>query len=191
MFSAVLDTCVLWPSLQRDFLLSLAVENLYRPLWSSAILEELEMHEARKLVGRGVSMPDADRSAQRLVAQMTAAFDDACVSGWEPLDGTYGLPDRDDEHLVAAAVVGGAGTIVTMNVRDLPADRLPAHVQVTSPADFALETVEIDPERAFEGVVKMAERRRRDPVQSVDQVLMILGDRYGMVAAAAVLNGAR
>ena len=191
MFSAVLDTCVLWPSLQRDFLLSLAVENLYRPLWSSAILEELEMHEARKLVGRGVSMPDAHRSAQRLVEQMTAAFDDACVSGWEPLDGTYGLPDRDDEHLVAAAVVGGAGTIVTMNVRDLPADRLPAHVQVTSPADFALETVEIDPERAFEGVVKMAERRRRDPVQSVDQVLMILGDRYGMVAAAAVLKGAR
>jgi len=80
---------------------------------------------------------------------------------------------------------------VTMNVRDLPADRLPTHVQVTAPADFALETVEIDPERAFEGVVKMAERRRRDPVQSVDQVLMILGDRYGMVAAAAVLKGAR
>ncbi|MGB9223100.1 PIN domain-containing protein [Mycobacterium sp.] len=108
MFAALLDTSVLWPGLQRDFLLSLAVEGLYRPLWSTAILDELCYQEARKLIDRGHDPALASQRAQRLVDRMRTAFDEAIVVSWESLEGTFGLPDIDDEHVAAAALVGGA-----------------------------------------------------------------------------------
>jgi len=54
MFVALLDTSVLWPSLQRDFLLSLHIQGAYRAIWSEAILDELEFQEAAKLMKRDV-----------------------------------------------------------------------------------------------------------------------------------------
>jgi len=88
MFAALLDTSVLWPSLQRDFLLSLAIEGLYRPLWSTASLAELEFHEIEKLINRGEPPTAATARASHLISQMTTAFDDALVENWEPHDGT-------------------------------------------------------------------------------------------------------
>ena len=114
-----------WPSLQRDFVRSLAIEGLYRPLWSSAILAELEYHEKHKLIDRGEQPEVAAARARHLIDRMTTAFDDALVENLEPHDGTFGLPDPDDEHVVAAAVVGGAGAIVTDNLRDFPIARIP------------------------------------------------------------------
>ncbi|MDP9799582.1 hypothetical protein J2S43_008094 [Catenuloplanes nepalensis] len=127
MFTAALDTCVLWPSMQRDFLLSLAVEGMYRPTWSSVAMEELEYHEARKLQRRqGMRTSQADGRAAALIAQMRPHFGDAEIFGFEALEGTFDLPDPDDEHVVAAAVLAGAGVIVTSNIKDFPGDRIPA-----------------------------------------------------------------
>lgn len=142
VFTALLDTCVLWPSLQRDFLLTLAVEGLYRPIWSSAILDELKYAEEQKLIERGEDPRKASRRARHLVSKMRRAFDDAEVEGWEGLDGTYGLPDTNDEHVVAAAIVGRAGVIVTMNIKDFPEHKLPPGLQIHPPTTFAANTVE-------------------------------------------------
>ncbi|NLE79303.1 MAG: PIN domain-containing protein [Rhodococcus sp.] len=183
MFAAVLDTSVLWPSRQRDFLLSLAIAGLYQPLWSDVILDELEYHEAAKLESHG---SDA-AAAARLVGRMRAAFDDAVVTGWEPLDGSYGLPDPDDEHVVAAAVVGGAGVIVTHNFKDFPEGRVPKHLQVVSAAEFAADNVAVSPIVARQAVETMVERLA-NPAMSVEEVLALLVDRYEMTDAVALLR---
>jgi hypothetical protein len=183
MFTALLDTSVLWPSLQRDFLLSMAAEGLYRPIWSQAILGELVRVEADKRVRRG-AMPD-----RRLIDQMGWAFDDSCISGWEPLEGTYGLPDPDDEHLVAAAVVGGAGVIVSDNVKDLPAKLLPDGIAVVTAARFAADSVSIAPGTALRALEQIS-IRYTNPARSIDELLDLLSSRYGMQQAVAMVREA-
>lgn len=179
MFTALLDTSVLWPSFQRDFLLSLAIEGLYRPIWSQAVLDELTWAETAKRVKRGAKPHEAEEASRRLIEQMSWAFDDACVQGWEPLVGSYGLSDPDDEHLVAAAVVGGAGAIVSDNLRDLPADKLPPGVEAVSAARFALDAVSVAPPVAVRAVETLALRYQHPP-RSTLELLDTLRVRYGM-----------
>jgi hypothetical protein len=189
MFSALLDTCVLWPSLQRDFLLSLAIEGMYRPLWSAAILDELEYEEARKLVERGEKPTVAARRARRLITVMRQAFDDAEVRGWEGLEGAYGLPDPDDEHVVAASVVGGAGAIVTHNVKDFPEALVPKGIQVLLPSQFAADTVALSPTVALTAVEAIANRSGRfGSSRSVPEILDTIDERYGMTQAVELIR---
>ena len=189
MFAALLDTSVLWPSLQRDFLLSLAVEGLYRPLWSTEILAELEYHEARNMINRGEQPAAAAARARQLIDKMTTAFDDALVENWEPHDGTFNLPDPDDEHVLAAALVGGAGALVTENRKDFPTDKVPAPIKVLSAGEFAADTVAVSPAVALRAVQTMASRYEAPPL-TTDEILGQLVQRYRMTEATELIRAA-
>ncbi|GAA0651294.1 PIN domain-containing protein [Kutzneria viridogrisea] len=189
MFTALLDTCTLWPSLRRDFLLSLAIEGLYRPVWSTVILEELEYEEARKLVSRGSTPEDAEQRARYLITRMHTAFNDALVEGWEALEGSYGLPDPNDEHVLAAAVVANAGAIVTENLTDFPVDKVPSTIDVIPPHVFAANTVEVSPGHAFAAVKEIAQRSGRSgPPLTPADIVTRLESRYRMYDAANLLR---
>jgi hypothetical protein len=106
----------------------------------------------------------ATARASHLISQMTTAFDDALVENWEPHDGTFNLPDPNDEHVVTAALVGGAGAIVTDNLKDFPIAKIPAHIKVLSPSAFAADTVSVSPDVALQAVETMASQVLRPTI---------------------------
>lgn len=144
MYAAVLDANVLVPTALCDALLRLAEDGFYRPLWSDRIL--LEVEDAGP-----VPLPDMDPSrVRRRTRLMAETFTDATVTGWEQVSAGLDLPDQDDRHVLAAAIVGGAQAIITANLRDFPDEQLhPRGIQARHPDDFLLDQLDLFPSRVL------------------------------------------
>jgi predicted nucleic acid-binding protein len=175
MFSALLDTCVLVPSRARDVLLETASMGVYRPLWSSEILAELDRTLRLLQAKRGVPPEETDAYLKRLLRQMRTAFPDAIVNGWEPLVATVQLPDPDDRHVVAAAWTGRADVIVTDNLADFPPDALPAPLFRQSLDDFLLDSLDLYPAQVVTAARAVASRTGKSgPVMTAHEVAAYL-----------------
>ena len=183
----VLDTCVLVPSRLRDFLLSLAAEHAYQPMWNAVILDELEYHERRRHIDFGVPEAEADRIARNLTDQMNSAFTGSLVDNWEHLDGTFGLPDPYDEHVVAAAVVANAHVIVTDNLADFPSQALPIGVKAITPAAFTAQIARSMPQIAITALTGMAQRLRRPPM-TPSAILDYMDTYYGFSETSTLMR---
>ncbi|MBI1218042.1 MAG: PIN domain-containing protein [Rhodobacteraceae bacterium] len=110
---AVLDACVIYPTVLREVLLGAARAGLYTPLWSARILEEWAW-AARKLG------PAQEARARGEVALTRAAFPKAEVPAAPALEARLWLPDPSDVHVLATAIAGSADAIVTFNAVDFP-----------------------------------------------------------------------
>ena len=106
-----LDTCVIYPDALRDILLGVAARGAFEPLWSARVLEEW---------ARAARKKGAEDQARLTTLAMQAQFPRAMVTGWEAVATRLILPDMDDVHVLAAAIVGHADAIVTFNARDFP-----------------------------------------------------------------------
>lgn len=86
---------------------------------------------------------------------MVAALPDAMVEGHESRLEVYDLPDRDDRHVLAAAVTANADVLVTANLADFPARALPPTVRAESPDAFVMSLIRAD----VEGVARIVEQQ--------------------------------
>ena len=159
---ALLDACVLYPSVLREVMVALARAGALVPLWSPRILAEWA-HTARR---RGDDPGPA-------ISALAAEFPQAQVMPDPDTEATLMLPDPADAHVLAAAIAGRADVLLTRNLRDFPARTLAAHgLQAGSPDSVAMDLWLRDPEtveRAIRAVVAATERHsaRSQPVRAL------------------------
>ncbi len=127
------DACELYPAPLHDLLIRLALSDLFQARWTDRINDEWT---------RNVLADRPDITAESLArcrGLMDQHVPDCLVAGYEPLISTFTLPDPDDRHVLAAAVHGGATSIVTFSLRDFPASALnPYHVEAIHPDEFVV-----------------------------------------------------
>lgn len=134
----MLDPNVLYPARLRDLLLRLAIAGLYQARWSEQILDECfdNLLENR---------PDLTHEQVARTRQLMAtALPDASVTGFEDRIAGLDLPDPDDRHVLAAAVTAGASLLVTDNLDDFPAGRIPEGLRAVSTDEFVLKVASDD-----------------------------------------------
>ena len=188
MYRVVLDTCTLVPGLQCDFLLQLATEGAYTPLWGTGILAELDYTLAALDARRGISGSESRR--RRLMDQMRHAFPGAEVDSPKDRAYAYDVADPDDGHVAHAAIMGKADAIVTDDKRagfTTATALIEAGIDTITPKVFAANTVAAHPQAGVAALKAMA-GRRQNPVQSSPEILEQLVLRYEMHEVADLLN---
>ncbi len=171
-FAVVLDTCVLFPIVLCDSLLRIAEEGLYRPLWSHTIIDELR----RTL---GATWPNNARVLDERIDDMVNAFEDAMVEGLDSVAIRRELPDPNDWHVVAAAIVGHADAIVTRNLKDFP-NRIMKdfNLEVIHPDDFLVSQLDLRP-RSVVSALDAQQRQLQRPPATMEELLTWL-ERAGV-----------
>lgn len=127
----LIDACVLYPTVLREIVLHVAATGAFTPLWSPRILEEW----------RRAAIKNGDGAIAELeIESVTASFDTALVEPSDETQDRLSLPDPDDEHVLAAAIDGGAQEILTLNLKDFPSRTLAREgILLRHPDGFLLE----------------------------------------------------
>ena len=182
-FVVIYDACVLYPAPLRNLLLRLANTGIVRARWSETILDEC----FRSILEQRPDLkPEALQRTRRL---MTEAVPDCIVTGFDGLVDGLVLPDRDDRHVLAAAIRAGAQAIVTFNLKDFPDEALaPYSTEAKHPDDFLLNTIDLAPGIVAQVLTEQAGSPQEPaPPRTVPELLQTLQD-LGLVQSVAKLR---
>lgn len=164
MSRVFVDTNVLFPFSVMDMVLALTEDSVHEVLWTQALLAEWErviVREQRRSAA----------SAAAITAAIREYFPDSEVpeSAYIHLVAQMPGDDPDDRVHMAAAIAGGAETIVTWNQADFPAEPLAAHgVRVCTPDEYLCDLLDAWPDEVLGTVARLAGEKRRPPMTATD-----------------------
>ncbi|MDC9606400.1 MULTISPECIES: PIN domain-containing protein [Xenorhabdus] len=178
-YPVVLDACVLYPARLRDLLMHLGLAGLYQPKWSATIQGEWKRNLLKQ-------RPDIKpEMLEHTTALMNKALPDANVTGFESLIEGLRLPDKDDRHVLATAICANAEVIVTMNLKDFPADILKEfNVEALHPDEFISDLFDLNHAIALEAVRQQRIALKNPPMSTSEFLDMLLKQGLPMTVKA-------
>lgn len=175
-FVAFFDADVLVKATLRDVLLCLAEEGVYQPRWSMDVLDEMQRVIERLAKKKTATAEAAGSGAAYLRKVMEDAFPEAMVQreAYQALTTSMDLRDRNDRHVLAAAIVGRADVIVTFNTRHFPAQACqPYAIEVQDPDTFLVHQFGLYSGEITHILRRLAQQRHR-PMDTVEAILRTL-----------------
>ncbi len=160
---ALLDANVLFPQLLRDVLVSLAASRAFEARWSRQIHQEWTRNVLKH-------RPDiVPATLDSVCALMNENVPDCLVTGFEPQIETLQLSDKDDRHVLAAAIHSQSRFIVTLNLKDFPAPILTPHgIEAIAPDPFLCLILRDKPEKALTALSKQRRRFQKPPLSPAE-----------------------
>jgi predicted nucleic acid-binding protein len=169
--TAIYDACVLYPAPLRDFLMQLALTDLFRAKWTNRIHDEWIKNLLK-------NRPDLKKEQlEKTRRLMNAATRECLVEGYEDLIESVKLPDENDRHVLAAAIQAQANVIVTINLKDFPTKALrPYKVEAIHPDNFILHLLEINSVSVY-AAARLHRARLLNPPKSIEEYLLTLSNQ--------------
>ncbi len=165
----------------RDVLFQLATTGIFRVKWSADIHREWIGALMRK-------EPDRNRAAiERTRKLMDRATPDCLVTGCTPLIPSPVLPDPNDRHVLAAAIVGRCNEIVTRYQKDFPKESPELYgIETRHPDKFLCSWLALNPDLFCSALREIRARLKKPPVTSEDYLATLT--QQGLAVTAAELE---
>ena len=176
------DTSVLFPFSVMDLFLALTENGLHEMLWSDELLEEWKhviVREQRR----------SAESAASITAAIREFFGDLRIAPDTYRDMIDTMPGADpDDHVhTAAAIAGGADTLVTRDTTGFPAGPLAdLGLTVLDPDTYLIDLFEEYPDDVTATVVELARSKTRPPMMAND--LLATLERAGLATFPALVS---